>query len=75
VKCPSCSQELTTVRSYQAGDQAGTSELSCSGCQKRFVFVKVLVGKVESHGQGAYAIAQKLRRGELSLTPTKPETK
>lgn len=69
--CPR-QQELKTVHTYKAGLSGSVSEMRCP-CGKRFVFVKLLQGQIEEHGDGAYAVAQRLKRGELALNPTTPE--
>ena len=59
------------MRTYEAGDTGSTSEMSCP-CGKRFTCVKLLLHEIEKRGQGAFAVAQRMRRGEL---PTIPQPK
>lgn len=61
--------DLKTLRSYSAGEAGGTSEMECPSCKKRFTFVKLLLCEMDKHGKGAYATAQRIRRGELELKP------
>lgn len=43
--------------------------MRCPACGKKFVFVKLLLCEVDAHGKGAYAMAQKIKRGELKIVP------
>ena len=72
MKC-NCSrqEELRTVRTYEAGDTGSTSEMSCP-CGKKFTCVKLLLHEIEKRGQGAFATAQRIRRGEHP--PIQPKT-
>jgi len=75
VKCPCPRQEeLRVVRTYEAGDTGGTSEMTCP-CGKRFTCVKLLLHQIEKRGQGAFAVAQQMKRGKIPpLTPIQPTT-
>jgi len=70
--CPR-QEELRTVRTYEAGSTGSTSEMSCP-CGKRFTCVKLLLHEIEKRGQGAFAVAQKMRRGELPSIPQPENT-
>ena len=70
--CPR-QEELKTVHSYKAGDTGSASELVCP-CGKKFLVVKLSLGEIEKHGQGAYATAQRMKRGHLPL-PAPKESK
>jgi hypothetical protein len=74
LKCP-CprEEELRTVHSYSAGKDSATSEMTCP-CGKKFVYVKLLFCEVDAHGTGAYAVAQQLKRGEVTLVPQSKQT-
>lgn len=65
--CPR-QEELKTVHSYSAGENGSTSEMVCP-CGKKFVFVKLLFAEVQEHGQGAYAVAQRIKRGQIKIGP------
>lgn len=46
--------------------------MSCP-CGKKFVFVKLLFAEVQEHGQGAYAVAQRIKRGQIKIGPPTQE--
>jgi hypothetical protein len=39
----------------------------CPTCGKKFTYVKLMFCEADGRGKGAYAVAQRLRRGELAL--------
>lgn len=61
------------MRTYDAGDSGSTSELVCP-CGRRFTCVKLLLHEIEKRGQGAFAVAQRVRRGQLTLQPQPKDT-
>lgn len=44
-------------------------------CGKKFTCVKLLLHEIEKRGQGAFAVAQQMKRGKIPpLTPIQPTT-
>lgn len=72
MECPACKGELRFLHSYDAGHAGRTVERRCENCGRKHVFAEVLVGQVDKRGSGAYALAQRLRRGEAP-TPLQPD--
>lgn len=62
-------EDLRTVRTYEAGDTGSTAEMVCP-CGRKFTCVKLLLHQIEKRGQGAFAVAQRLRKGQLTINPT-----
>lgn len=62
MKCPNCNQEMHTTHAYAAGD-ISVSRLACEGCNT-VVTAQTMVQAINvnpGRGQGAYALAKKLR--------------
>ena len=70
--CPR-QEELRTLRTYEAGNTGGTSEMSCP-CGKRFTCVKILLHEIEKRGQGAFAVAQQMKQGRIPPIQPLPTT-
>lgn len=62
----SCGARLEVKHSYSIG-QAKTQDAVCGSCGARHTLVTVVAEQNPVHGRGAYALAQKLRKGELGL--------
>ena len=61
MRCPTCSSRLRVSHVFNAGDTATTRTAVCPGCKASWTTVEVVVARVEAKGQGAHALAQKIR--------------
>jgi hypothetical protein len=64
MKCPKCQREMRVVNTYQAGDHATTQRLACI-CGTVGTVQAILVNVDPPHGQGARALAEKIRKKGL----------
>lgn len=74
MECPSCKGELRFLHSYEAGDAGRAIERECQSCGRKHSFVELHFCEIDKRGTGAYALAQRLKRGELDLTPEENES-
>ena len=58
-----CGGRLLVRHTYSAG-QAKTQDAVCDLCAMRHTLVTFSVRSDPEHGQGAYAVAERIRRGE-----------
>ena len=61
MRCESCGGRLLVTHTYVASNLCKTSRLTCEGCH--LIYTKIAhVERCNGRGEGAYAVAQKLRR-------------
>jgi len=63
-----CGQPSKVTHSYTAGRAGRTRRSICTKCHKCFTEVIVLLATEPGSGQGAYAVAQRLRAGQARLS-------
>lgn len=63
MKCPKCGDSFRIVRTYSAGEAAKTHGAKCEGCGTRATIVSEIYMVDPTHGQGAAAVAQRIRAG------------
>lgn len=61
MKCPKCNGLLRVVDTVQAGDHALTQTMRCTKCKTRAMSVCVLSRESPKDGQGALAMAARLK--------------
>lgn len=66
MECRKCGERLRTVRTFDVAGKGRTRELACS-CGARYTHVDLFFCEIKGRGTGAYAVAQRLRRGELPI--------
>jgi hypothetical protein len=62
MKCKTCGGSLKISHTYQAGDHARTKRGVCKSCGRAFTITEVIQCEATDHGNGAYAMAQKLKK-------------
>ncbi len=73
--CEGCGGEakLRVTHTYSVQGVGRVQSLACSGCARRYTLVSMLAGEVKQRGDGAFALATRMRKGEFLLPgePTK----
>lgn len=63
MKCPFCNAPTRVTHTYIAGDQK-TTERRCNGPRRhKLTFVTAFVQEAKRRGEGAAALAEKIRKG------------
>ena len=65
--CERCGGRLRVMHTYKVAPHGKTQDAVCEGCRLRVTMVTFVMAKVERRGDGAYAVAKKLRNGGLQL--------
>lgn len=65
MKCPACDTRLKIAQTYAAGRKHQTQTGQCAACGRSYTLVTMIAQEFRSYGEGAYALARKLDRGEL----------
>lgn len=71
MECHKCNLRLKIVRTVTAGPAGRTQEAKCPGCNGRFTCVTLVLQEVDGYGNGAEAVAKRLRNGQISLETSK----
>ncbi len=58
-----CGGRLKVTHSFDAG-RAKTATAQCLRCPKKYTLVTVIASEVHEHGNGATALARRLKNGE-----------
>lgn len=70
--CNHCEAEVRVTHSYPIGKGMRVARGVCSGCGHRYALT-TFMEEVDKHGEGARAIASKLKNGKLKPKLEKPE--
>lgn len=60
MSCPKCGGRARVTHSFEAPG-GKTQRAECESCLRVLTFLTVCVGEAEERGQGAYALAKRLR--------------
>lgn len=60
--CASCGGELVVTHTYSAGSASQARTLKCRRCGQKFTQVSFLLGPANKRGEGAEAVAARLRK-------------
>ena len=71
MNCAKCNTRLKVIRTISAGPAGRTQEAECPGCNGRFTCVTLVLQEVDGYGNGAEAVAKRLRNGKISLETSK----
>lgn len=71
MECHKCNMRLKVVRTISAGPAGRTQEADCPGCGGRYTCVTLVLSDSEGYGNGAEAVANRLRNGKISLETNK----
>ncbi len=71
MNCHKCNTRLKVVRTVTAGPCGRTQEADCPTCKVRYTCVTLILSDSEGYGNGAEAVAKRLRDGKISLETTK----
>jgi hypothetical protein len=62
VNCPKCDVKLKIKQVYAAGGVSKTSRAECPDCSRVYTIVAFLLGEAQERGEGAYAVAKRIRQ-------------
>jgi len=71
VNCNKCNTRLKVVRTVTAGPCGRTQEAECPQCNRRVTCVTLILSDSEGYGNGAEAVAKRLKSGKISLETSK----
>lgn len=63
MNCPLCDVRLSITHVYTTPN-GKTQGAECPACSRRFTLVTFLAHEIEEKGDGPFALAKRLRRGE-----------
>jgi hypothetical protein len=71
MQCHKCDVRLKVVRTVTAGPAGRTQEADCPKCGGRYTCVTLILSDSEGYGNGAAAVAKRVRNGQISLETNK----
>jgi hypothetical protein len=69
--CNTCQERLKVVRTVTAGPCGRTQEAECPTCKRTYTCVTLILSDSEGYGNGAAAVAKRVRNGKISLETNK----
>jgi len=67
MNCSFCQTRLRVTRTVSAGPVGRTQEAECPACKRSFTTVTLILSDSEGYGNGAAAVAKKVRNGKINL--------
>ena len=71
MNCSKCNVRLKVTRTVTAGPVGRTQEAECPECRRTYTCVTLILSESEGYGNGAEAVAKRLKNGKISLETSK----